>query len=111
MAKKTYMVTVKTETIYDEGSYSALVALFGKEYAISYSNREIKIFGTSASGYDRRPMWKIKSALKIVREFAETRINQQPPEWHKAHEETYSLKSGASAPINPNPNPNPEPKQ
>jgi len=69
-------VTVKQETKYDDGNYSALIGVYGFEFAVSATNAgEVNVFGT---GYKNRhhtgPRWKLTGAAKIARDFTEQRV-------------------------------------
>ena len=69
-------VTVKQETKYEDGNYSALIGIYGFEFAISTTDKgEINIFGTGHKNrYHNGPRWKLTGAAKIARDFAEQRV-------------------------------------
>lgn len=88
-ARKTPIVSVKLEDVYAEGSYTALVSVYGLEFALSYVAGEIRVRGF-ADNQSRRAKWQVTGAAKAAREFAAHRIAQQGPSFAEAHAQLYA---------------------
>lgn len=73
------MKNVKTlqETFYDDGSYVALVQVYGFEFSVSRNNgptSEIQVFGTGPKNRNfTGPSWQLKGAVKAAKDFCEQR--------------------------------------
>ena len=89
--KKTQFVSVLTETVYDDGCYTALVRVYGYEFAAHYIAGEIRVHATQGMAYDKSPRWQKESRVKAVAEFAQSRISAQSAEWHQNHKVLYEL--------------------
>ena len=75
------MLTVKQFTVYaadaEAGrSINALVAHYGREYAVTLEEgREVSIHRTNGRvGYERLPRWKAKADIEAITEFAEAEL-------------------------------------
>lgn len=87
-------ITVKTQASQAEiaeGNYSALIQVYGKEYAVSYVAGEIVVRGLGNAGNDRRARWQKASTAKIAREFVAAKINELGVAFRSAHNELYEL--------------------
>lgn len=88
------IVKVATKPEYTaEGSYAELVSVYGYEYALHFTNHEIKVFSTKSLAYDRNPQWKRDGAAKEARKHAEEMIASFGPEFMKRHVELYGEKA------------------
>ena len=81
-------VIFKLETAHDEGSYSALVAVYGMEFSVHYVAGEIRTYGTA--GQQRRKAWQVQGAAKAAREAAAARIAALGPAFQAAHTALYA---------------------
>lgn len=81
-------VTFKLESAHQEGSYSALVAVYGMEFSIHYVAGEIRTYGTA--GQNRRKRWQIDGAAKAARDAAAARIAALGPAFAEAHRALYA---------------------
>lgn len=81
------MARIKSETVYSDGNYTALVEAFGFEFAAGYVNSEIRLHGTNANC---RTGWKLESAAKTVRKLIAARLAELGPEFEAAHKATYA---------------------
>lgn len=57
---------IKLETKYEDGSVSALVENFGREYAVVKSERGLSINRTNGNCYERIPAWKVKADIAEI---------------------------------------------
>jgi len=81
-------VNVKRESIGDDGSYSALIVVYGFEFSINYINNEIRVYGTNSRAGTRG--WKLDSAAKAAKSWAAERIKGLGRGFQEKHERLYS---------------------
>lgn len=84
----TATVTFKAQTWHTEGSYSALVTVYGQEFAIQYVAGEVRVYGTA--GQKGRKPWQVESAAKAARKAAEERIAGLGSDFAAAHTALYA---------------------
>lgn len=75
---------VKTETACAEGSYTALVTVYGVEFAVHYIVGEIRVYGFRYLGD-----WKGKKYPALAKKGAAARIAALGPEFAAAHTALY----------------------
>jgi len=63
------MLTVKIFTKYEDGTKSALIANYGREYAATSDDRGVTINRTNGSAYERLPKWKREADVREIKEF------------------------------------------
>lgn len=73
-----------------EGSFTALVQVYGYEFAVHYINSEVTLFGTQSLAYDRRPRWQVQGAAKAVRQWAADTIAALGNEFSDRHVALYA---------------------
>lgn len=73
---------------HDEGSYSALVRVYGQEFAVHYVAGEIRVYGTAGQRGRRR--WQITSAADAVRTAVAVQIEALGPAFAAAHLALYA---------------------
>lgn len=76
------------EDVHEEGSYSALVRVFGQEFAVHYVAGEIRVYGTAGQRGARR--WQVKSAADTVRASCAGRIQALGSKFAAAHRALYA---------------------
>lgn len=79
------------ETVHEDGGYSAVVSLYGIEFAVTYSNSTVKAHPLSVSQYYRggRDKGMRASATKRVEKEITAKLFAMP-EHRKAHIELYA---------------------
>jgi hypothetical protein len=83
-------LSVKLETFYEDGGYTALVVHYGKEFAVHFVNGVINVYGVS--GVHHVAPWKLKASAKAVQTWAAGQIKAQGPAFLEAHKALYELK-------------------
>lgn len=80
-------INIKLEDADAEGSYSALVTLYGMEFSVHYVAGEIRVYGTA--GQNGKRAWQVHGAAKAVREEIAGRIAALGPQFQDAHAALY----------------------
>lgn len=73
-----------------EGSFSALVQIYGYEFAVHYINSEVTLFGTQSLAYDRRPRWQHQGAVKAAKQWAADTLDALGEEFKARHVALYA---------------------
>jgi hypothetical protein len=83
------MLCVVFETVYEDGGYNMLVQHFGREYAVSYVNAEIRIHGVNKA-CQRGPSWKHAASRKAIIALVEARLADLGPDFKAKHVALYA---------------------
>ena len=92
-------ITVKTQASQAEiaeGNYSALLQVYGKEYAVSYVAGEIVVRGLGNAGNDRRAQWQKVSTAKLARSFVAEKVANLGAAFMAAHNDLYEINGVAA---------------
>ena len=76
-----------SETVGHDGSYSALVKIYGAEYAIHYVAGEVRVYATSEMNVRN---WKTRKNPETVKKLVAMKLKTFPAEWHAAHAALYA---------------------
>jgi hypothetical protein len=82
-------LTVVLETVYADGSYTALVKHYGKEFSVHFVNGALNVYGVA--GVHHVAPWKMKASVKAVKAWAAGQIKAQGPEFIAAHKALYGI--------------------
>jgi hypothetical protein len=75
------------ETVAADGNYSALVKLYGAEYAVHYIAGEVRVYATSQVNTRN---WKTRKNPETVKKLVAMKLKTFPAEWHAAHTALYA---------------------
>jgi hypothetical protein len=75
------------ETVGHDGSYSALVKLYGSEFAVHYVAGEVRVYATSQVNTRN---WKTRKNPETVKKLVAMKLKTFTPEWHAAHAALYA---------------------
>lgn len=75
------------ETVGADGSYSALVKLYGMEFAVHYVAEEVRVYATSAVNNRN---WKHRKTPETVKKLVAMKIAGFGAEFHAAHKALYT---------------------
>ena len=75
------------ESVYPDGSYSALVKFYGAEFAVHYIAGEVRVYATSRVNQRN---WKTRKNPETVKKLVAMKLKTFPAEWHAAHAALYA---------------------
>ena len=79
-------VTLISETANPDGSYAAMVNVYGAEYAIHYVAGEVRVYATREMN---AASWKTKKNPALAKRFVAARIAALGPEFAAEHAKLY----------------------
>ena len=82
-------LSVLDQTVYSDGSYTALVIHYGKQFAVHFVSGELKVYGVA--GVHHVKPWKMKASVAAVKSWAAAQIKAQGPEFMAAHKALYEI--------------------
>ena len=88
------MLRFVNETVGADGSYSALVHLYGVEYAVHYVNEEVRVYATTITKFG--PKWKARRNPATVKKLVTEKIKSFGPEFAAAHKALYAEDESAA---------------
>jgi hypothetical protein len=83
------MAKIESETVYEDGGYTATVWHYGYKFAASYVNNEIRIRGLNVSQYGRHG-WKLSYSAKAAHKVVADRIDELGDEFKAKHRALYA---------------------